>query len=499
MKKLLKSCAVILAIMVVLLGVGIGMMFFTKACPPPGPWPLPPWCSENHRIYQPPIHPPPIHLTPTQVPLPNGLSTPMVENALVISTDITQIEYPEFYRHPILSTVDVLNPYCALEKNEVAYPVEYLGEYEFPEIHGAPLPSDLSRMVGLKDVWIAEPNNNRCDVATPYEKMRKALVSTLPRIRATGADGVSFTNYLSFVDFYQPELQSPAQAAVSPDDLRYVAHQVESAGLEMTLYLNLAPGDVQVSWEIPGNEWLANLINQWNPFVIEQAKIAEETGIDVIMLNHFDYQPGISGYEEIFETEMLDLLEKTRAVYSGQIYLMIDPIWGTDLQKLQKLLNQVDGYIYTPPANALGDRKDKSVTVSNLKTAYSENLKALAHDFGRFNKPFILRILIQSERDFLEKGWNEDMFCIAKAGTPCYQASLKADFSVQAIAYEAMLESVAEIQRAGQLKIGGVDAYGYWYTDVILPRNSQPQISQSVRNKPAESILYQWFMRPANE
>ena len=74
----------------------------------------------------------------------------------------------------------------------------------------------------------------------------------------------------------------------------------------------------------------------------------------------------------------------------------------------------------------------------------------------------------------------------------CYQKDLKPDFSIQAIAYEALLESIKEVHNK-DMKIEAVDTYGYWFTDVMLPKNSQPQIAQSIRNKPAESIVKEWY------
>jgi len=45
------------------------------------------------------------------------------------------------------------------------------------------------------------------------------------------------------------------------------------------------------------------------------------------------------------------------------------------------------------------------------------------------------------------------------------------------------------------LDIAAVDSYGYWFTDVILPAVSQPQMGHSIRNKPAESVVSEWFKR----
>jgi hypothetical protein len=229
--------------------------------------------------------------------------------------------------------------------------------------------------------------------------------------------------------------------------------------------------------------------------VVRQAEVAEEIGIDALMINHFDYQPSIQGFEDVYRAKMLELLSRVRDVYSGRVLLMIEPTIGANLNKLSDLLNTVDGFIFTPYTSILEVSADKTVSVDNLKRLYFENIKGIGGEFARFEKPFLLRVLIQSEKEFLLRGWNEDMFCIERAGDPCYQKNLTVDFSLQAVAMEAMFEAVSEVQRGGHMRVENIDIYGYWYTDVILPDFSQPQIAQSVRNKPAESVVYKWFKR----
>ena len=493
MKKGVKSCLIVVLAMSGLCVAGVVVMFFANICPPQGPWPMPPWCGANSQdaVGFPPLTVPTFSL-PIVAPTPMVL---LLDDAIVVPTDVEAIDYPDMFNNPAITSAQVVDPYCTLEQEQVAYPAEYLGGNGFPQINGAPLPTDIKRMVGIKDVWIPEPNLNDCPYSEPYEKMRQALDGTLLRVQALGADEITFTNYIAFVDFEIPELQPPAKAATGADDLRYIARQADEMGLGMTLYLNLAPGSEKVSWEIPSEEWLAILINNWEPFVLDQARIAEETGIDALMINHFDYQPGVKGFEDIYQIEMLDLLAKTREIYSGRILFMIEPVWGADLGKLDELLRSVDGFIYTPITMALRNRSDKSVSVSNLKASYLDNLNSISGDFGRFDQPFLLRILIQSETDFLENGWNEDMFCLPKDGDPCYQKNLDVNFSLQAVAYEALLEAIAQTAGNNTMVIDGLDANGYWFTDVILPFNSQPQFAQTIRNKPAEAVVFQWFKR----
>ncbi len=489
-----KSCLIILLVMILLPVLLVSIMFFAKICPPNGPWPMPPWCEKGTAsTFNLPENLP--QLSDLPMVAEDSVKEIELENAIVVPIDVSAISYPDFYNMPTISKVTVSDPYCAIVQEQVAYPAEYLGNYDFPAVNGAPLPVEITRSIGIKDVWISEPNLNDCNHTIPYAPMRESLDRTLERVKALGAEEITFSNYISFKSFSEPLLNTPTQAAISESDMRYFASHADEMGLGMTLYLNLAPGSVKVIYEIQGEEWLRSLHDQWELFVLDQAKIAEETGIDAMMINHFDYQPGVQGFETVYQEELLETLTKMREIYSGRILLLIEPVWGADLSQLDDLLQRVDGFIYTPITSILQNAEDKSVNVDNLRNLYERNLSGIADSFNKYNKPFLIRVLIQSEKDFLEKGWNEDMFCIARGEDPCYQKNLTVDFSLQAVAIEAMMEAIANSNKNGLITINNLDIYGYWYTDVILPDFSQPQMAHSIRNKPAESIVYQWYKR----
>src|SRR3989344_6219956 len=84
-----------------------------------------------------------------------------IADTIVVPTDVSKIDYPIFYEKPAAANVTIENPYCAIAKETVAYPVRYLGNHELPRIDGAPLPAGITRIGGIKDTWIPEPNKNR--------------------------------------------------------------------------------------------------------------------------------------------------------------------------------------------------------------------------------------------------------------------------------------------------------------------------------------------------
>ncbi len=420
-----------------------------------------------------------------------------INDAIVIPSDISKIKYPDFYNEPNTTTTTVVNPFCAISQELIAYPIEFLGNYAFPEITNAPLPAEIKRSVGIKDVWISQPNrSDNCLYSVPFAPMREAFEKTLVRAKSLGADQISFSNGIEIVNIPRAEIEPPSKAGASEDDMRFVINAADKMGLGMVLYLNLSAKveNQIISWEIPNKEWLVTLIHNWEPFVLSQAKIAEETGIDAMMINHFDFQPWVRGFEETYQKEMLALLQKVRKVYSGKVLFMIEPILGTDFNKYDELLSGVDGYLLTPVGSVLKNAANKEVSVSNLKNLYLKYLSDIGKKLKKYNKPISFRVGLYSKKDALEKGWDEDMFCISKGDDPCYQRKLQADFSEQAVAYEGLLEAIKEFHNK-YLTVGAVDTYGYWFSDVILPDESFPQLGGTIRNKPAESIVFEWFKR----
>jgi hypothetical protein len=417
-----------------------------------------------------------------------------INDAIVIPSDISKIKYPDFYNKPVTTTASVVNPFCAISQETIAYPIDFLGTFTFPEITNAPLPTEIKRSVGIKDVWLSQPNrSDNCLYSVPFAPMHEAIEKTFARAKSLGADQISFTNYVAIRNIPGAVIDPPSKAAVSEDDMKFVANAANKAGLGMVLYLNISQ-PAPMAWEVPNKEWLVTFIHNWEPFVLSQAKIAEETGMDAMMINHFDFDPWVGRFVETYQTEMLALLQKVRAIYSGNVLITIEPITGTDYAKSSKLLSAVDGYLLTPVGDVLKDATNKEVSVSNLKSLYLKSLSDIGKKLKQYNKPISFRVGLYSDKDALEKGWNENMFCVLKDGDPCYQKKIQADFSEQAIAYEAMLEAFKEFNTT-YFKVGAVDAYGYWFSDVILPDKSFPQLGGTIRNKPAESIVFEWFKR----
>ncbi len=420
----------------------------------------------------------------------------LLKDAITVPTNLERVRYPESYLQRV-DEVTVHDPYCAIAAETAFYPASYLGSHALPEIRGEPLPGDIQRAVGLKDAWVPDPSFNSCRSGRK-DPMFDAYRATLRRVKMLGADQIHFTNYISFKDFDNATLDYGS--TISGGVMRNITEAAHSQELDVVLYINVflsgeRPLEEQnVSNKNLSGERLERFLDNYGFFLLGQARLAEETGIKAIMLNNFDYEPGISGFEDLYQRRMGDLVSKIRKVYSGELILYIDGLRWAEQSKLTTLFQEVDAYLYTPPTAPLQDSVDKTVSVDNLQEFYRRDLARLGEELGTFRKQFYIRIIIQSEQDFLSEGWKEEAFCVRSGDDPCYQQGLTADFSSQAIAYEALMEALKEVH-GNELQIRAVDTYGYWHTDGILPKNSQPHIGHTIRNKPAESIVRAWFAK----
>src|SRR5207247_10167694 len=153
-------------------------------------------------------------------------------------------------------------------------------------------------------------------------------------------------------------------------------------------------------------------------------------------------------------------------------------------------MNSIDWFIGNIFGIQYSEAHNANMTVPQLREESLTLITGLGNTLGTAKRPVVSQLFAQSHRDYLLNGWVEDGFCVSN----CAQNAVRTDFSVQAIAYEAMLEAVST---QTQFTTAGVTAVASWYVDVMLPAQSFPNISQSWPHNPAEAILYRWFARPA--
>src|SRR5262245_2510591 len=73
---------------------------------------------------------------------PPDAVTVALASAITVSTDPTQVKYPDDYLVTPGPAVAV-DPYCVIASNAVTFPASYVGAFPLPPITGAPAPASV--------------------------------------------------------------------------------------------------------------------------------------------------------------------------------------------------------------------------------------------------------------------------------------------------------------------------------------------------------------------
>ncbi|MGD1073900.1 MAG: hypothetical protein ABSB15_27630, partial [Bryobacteraceae bacterium] len=413
--------------------------------------------------------------------------------------DPVVIPYPQFYgNRPSSLTVRVTDPYCAIQSDVIAYPQSYLGSFPMPPVTGAPLPGSILRGVEFKDYWYTQNspgtgNPSRNPGCSSGGTMQDAFTESLARAKRLGVDHVSVVNTVVVADANSaiPVIDAPQNGYGFPEsDLAFMATTASASGVDLWLDFQVSQDDLQnVALNTSQTQqWVAAFLDGWTNYVVQQAELAQKYGVKSIMINWGDFYLNVTPYQDIYVSKLTAALAQVRNVFSGTVRLYNIVPTPIDPNVFGALYNGVDAILLQQYSPLLTADENQNLSFALVKQKFKDMFGNIAKDFAPFSKPLVLYALIQSHRNFLQTGWIEDNPDCANG---CIETTLQADFSVQAIAFEALLEAAVE----SGLNFASIDTMGYWWTDTILPENSFPNIAQTIRNKPAEAILQRWFAK----
>jgi hypothetical protein len=237
----------------------------------------------------------------------------------------------------------------------------------------------------------------------------------------------------------------------------------------------------------PTAEYVANFLSAWSAYVVNRAQMAQQQGVAAMGIDWscWSYQCWGSQFWSAYDQSMTSLAQQVRSVYQGKLYMgnqgcgamIADPDLLAGIDWMRVCLD-----------DSLTSAQVANLSVALRKQTYIDQINSLASSMGNQVIPVIWIVGVQSYQDYFLDGPIEDGLCVDN----CMQLSLTTDFSVQAIGYEGELEAVSA---QTSFPNAAVEPISYWWVDVIQPDQSFPNLSTSCRNKPAESILYQWYKR----
>jgi hypothetical protein len=424
-------------------------------------------------------------------------STLAIADAITLPTDPTAIKYPDDYQNAIATTVNVADPYCSIKSSTVSFPKSWLGAFPLPAISGAPLPSTVLRGLHLKDYWVYGLHDASTNPGCTGD-IHDAYRETLRRAKLLGVDHIGFYQDAWPVDASAtPPVFDVNISEIPPAEIAFIVAEAKAQGLAVHEYMQINPGDHKgaqlPAGTIPSSDWASKFLDSYTDFIVGQAAYAQQLGIDAFQLDWGAYflewnPPGHPEYAALLNQKMAIAAQKVRAVYSGKI------IYGTleaFVQADASVFANVDWQLVDLYGVTLTATENDAISVELLKAKYVAFIHSIHQLYRKFARPAVFRLYVQSHRNYLRDGWVEDGFCVPSAQN-CSQLSLTTDFSVQAIATEAMLEAI-DTQK--DYSLAAVASQAWFYADVIMPKSAQPNLSQSPRDKPAEVITYRWYSR----
>jgi hypothetical protein len=412
----------------------------------------------------------------------NATATPTITNQVTVSTNVTANAYPS--SHVAVAPTPVIDDKCLLTADSISYPEAYRGAFPLPQVKGNFANTNIGLGIGIKDNWgdgyITNPNINRI-CATDN---RTAFVATLKRLKALGSSYVYIAQYGCLRDATNPT-SFLGQISISDADLVWKGQQAQAQGLKARLVMQVCDTDQKgklLNNLTLDNQWFSTFFDTYSAFMLDQARLAQTAGFDAISLDWGHWNPIWASASSIRSTRLQQLSATIRQVFNGRQFLM--STWNAHDAPagLVATVDMLAAYVDTSITSA----QSNSLSVDQLLPGFINSINS--RQFLGNAKPMIWLLQMQSHKDYFVNGWVEDAGCWS---TLC-ATSLTTDFSVQAIGIEAALEA---INQQTFFKTESVFINSYWLTDTITPHDSFPNISQSIRNKPAESIVYQWWKK----
>jgi len=442
-------------------------------------------------------------------------TTPAVATTPVysISTEVSGISYPSSYNVASNQLLTVADP-CNLNLPVVNVPRAWMGQNTLPQLKNTSLNKNIVRSVALSDIML---HDNPAFILDKNCKgdLQTELVKTVNRLKALGSDQIVLAQWHwasknSDGSWYFTKAED-TYSTIPDNDLALLVRTAHAAGMKV-MVLNQIQGMVDTPKStanayVPENTYENQVrwFDAFQPYIIERATYFQSIGVDMIDVGCgsgciYNTAPDSTARSyDLFFNRYVSIIYDVRKVFSGKL-MMVNPLLEEAFINLIDIIG-----LYPIQSIKLTSEENSKLTVESYKTLLQndKNDKALRW-WATNRKPIMINFGIQSRSNALtEPEWLEESGCSVASGlfasystssTPCVQSQVKTDFAIQAIVTEATLEYINDlVLPSGSI----VNSISYWNTDVMTPTqySAFPNISMSVRNKPAEGIIKAWFKK----
>lgn len=417
-----------------------------------------------------------------------------------VNTSITQVQYPASYTTVATTSPDT-NP-CNISASTVSYPQSWNGAQSLPAVVGAPLASGVVTAMMIKDILPAGSLPKACANPSNFSEFAK----TVARLKSLNV------NVIQVVQWHWAQINSDGSYKITGDtygslsdaELAQYVSIIRAAGMKVILS-NQIQGFVNSSGmpNIPtpvGNatNW-GRWLDAFQIFMLERAAKFQALGIDYWEMGcnacvYGDNGDGSSAAAQQFSDAYLNTLNLVSRIYSGKKFIY-ENSWIRGNKPYLAGIDLLGAGLWT---GNITSSEESTLTVASMKSKYmASNSVANLSSIVAAGKPVILFAGIQSRNNALSvPGYMEETECTNSVGTltfatSCIQSQTTTNFALQAIVIEAQLEIFTSSPLPSGSIVGIAD---YWQTDFMSAGGPTfPNIASSVRNKPAEAIVKQWF------
>lgn len=366
------------------------------------------------------------------------------------------------------------------------------------------------KAVNMADTWGANYNFGM------FENTRNNIENSFDRVKELGSEEVyvhdfhravykekqEFTslNYEIVDEIFANDMRDES---ITEKDLQKLTKNAHERGLKLGIKHNMAFVDIgkymingltqnigtSVSKDFEDfnynhtEEWIKDFFNKWESRLIEKGKIYNKYGVDIMSITPSWMNPTFAGHEELANDLYKKLINNLKGEFKGQIhtelniYGIIDGINGKeDWNKYDyyKLTDIKEVRVYSLPND-----KYKQEGINSLLNYFNSWANEQGIKLSIFFSPF-------SYHDALNGGIVE-----FHDSNKDYIKAIEKDWDDQVESWQIFFESIN-----GLNNLERIVASSMWWDDAMDPEvNLKISISPSFRNKPAEEVIKQWYLK----
>ena len=419
-------------------------------------------------------------------------------------------------------------------------PRSYIGEYELP-IPQNSFGDNHLKVIGFKDYSVRQPYQAYKNAGaswvvgcTEIEYKKLMYRMTLRRLKAHGVNTVSIYNYGYWNDDGDVWEVEHSTKDLTDADIELITVTAHDFGMDVHYVWQfnmriantdrlLFPFDGSVRLEMP---LLKNIMDAHERHILWEADRLESIGVGSMSADwnamwmcfscgvddQGNTQAETDTLKDYYMERMGIIIDKIREKFSGKLYIGEGVVWND-----KRVFDKVDGVGFSPDMRLTTEEVAKATVdllqekaATSIQRKYEEwnclDNQPCWHNSSTTIPKVLFNFFSQSNSRYLSKGWWEDGFCTE--GTldgvyyECTQYEIQTDFSAQAILTEAVLRAIDN--QVVFETLGTTTTTGYWLSDTLyaepnqqpidgVPLEGFPNISQSIRGKPAEKIIKYWY------